>query len=547
MKVPRSCISPEGQFIVGIHRPSFQVKNLRPNRYLESLGQLEDKTVIDNQVNFPLNDLEEPSADIIYEIPNAFDFRGTTFINSAWADKKAEDPESIAIPAPDDCSLLDSAAVLLDKTDHQPIDLIDMLPHPLQVALAQASTNPEEIVLLACKSCRILYDKDGTTPAGIGYIKREDGSIIPDIRDHELFEILVNNPHLPDEYKNVMVLKPGVQGHNEITAEYLEPRTGTHVFEYLRRNSYIPWGHFASNMANDAIRYSVQELSESDMRGIRHLYYQRAFVRVAQLLDIRIPEQKDNLSPKAMEALRQAIIDQVQNSVAPSLKFDSTLWGWNYGFGYAQSGQRLHASHQMIHQQNAMIPKSIPTTSGGKTKTFACGDQVADFIQAYQKKTGASFFKAYVSAIQNNTRTDGKKEGPSSLVVHEDDSTLLFVPKAQVCEFELQLMTKSDAGNIFETDRQTRESLDRNILKAVQILDALGATMITSIEYSSRLNKDSTGQHLLYSFIPKLPYAPGTFSEAQSRWICGLYPEDFARACRTAANTISKGEDNDYS
>jgi hypothetical protein len=51
---------------------------------------------------------------------------------------------------------------------------------------------------------------------------------------------VANNPCLPDLYKEVMVLRPGVQGQSEIVGEW---RTGgSRVFEYLRRNSYIPWG-----------------------------------------------------------------------------------------------------------------------------------------------------------------------------------------------------------------------------------------------------------------------------------------------------------------
>ena len=71
-----------------------------------------------------------------------------------------------------------------------------------------------------------------------------------------------------------MVLRPGAQGGSEIVGEW--PQDGqTHVFEYLRRNSYIAGGHFAANMADDAVRYSIDTLSAADMKGLRHLYYQR--------------------------------------------------------------------------------------------------------------------------------------------------------------------------------------------------------------------------------------------------------------------------------
>jgi hypothetical protein len=117
--------------------------------------------------------------------------------------------------------------------------------------------------------------------------------------------------------------------------------------------------------------------------------------------------------------------------------------------------------------------------------------------------------------------------------VAEDEFTLLFAPKAQISEWELQIMTKTPCGNIFDADTKIRASLDRQILLAVKILETLGAKMVTGIEYSKRLNRIENNQHLLYSFIPRLPYAPGTFSEAQLRWISGVYPEDFVSACKT--------------
>jgi hypothetical protein len=42
----------------------------------------------------------------------------------------------------------------------------------------------------------------------------------------------------------------------------------------------------------------------------------------------------------------------------------------------------------------------------------------------------------------------------------------------------------------------------------------------------------------VYAFIPRLPYAPGTFSEAQMRFIGGCYPEDFAFACRKVLSAL---------
>ncbi len=537
----RSCVGKNSQFIVGVHKPAFKVKNMREHAYFETLGQLEDGTVIDNCVNFPLDDLYEPHADIIYEIANQFAFRGTTYINSAWADIKAAHPETIRILEPEPCSLIKNfERFCKDKNTgtKEKKDLLDILPHPLLIALAQASSDPEELILLAKKSCNILFDPKGRTPAGIGYKTRKNNCLTPDIYDHELFEVLVNNPYLPDDYKNTLVLKPGVQGNNEITGEYLSQNGNTHVFEYLRRNSYIPWGHFASNMANDTIRYKACDLCLEDMTGIRHLYYQRVFIRLAQSLDISFSEKRKCLTQNELEDLRNKIQTKLKQSSCPSLDFDSSLWGWNFGFGYAQSGHRLHASHQMIHQQNAMVPKYVQTSSDQKIPSFASGDLILDFIEQYKKNSGIPFFETYLSAIKNNTRTDGKAMGESSLILMEDDHTILFVPKAQVCEWELQLMPKTTCGNILEANTQMRRSLDKAILTAVKVLESLGGHMVTTIEFSKRFDSKNSDQRLLYSFLPKLPHAPDTFSEAQLRWISGCYPEDFAHACRMAINNF---------
>jgi len=533
----RSCVGEDARFIVGVHNPEFKVKNLRGNEYLTSLGQLENGTIIDNSVNFPKEDLYEPHADTIFEIANAFPFRGTTYINSAWADIKAGHPEKIRIPAPEPCSLLQNFEQFKGNKDigiDQKIKLLEILPHPLLIALAQASTDPEELMLLAKKSCRIIFDPKDKGPTGIKYKKIRNNKIIPDISDHELFEVLVNNKYLPDDYKNVLVLKPGVQGNNEITGEYLSEDKNTHVFEYLRRNSYIPWGHFASNMANDAIRYSTCELSFEDMKGIRHLYYQRTFARIAVQLDISLPEQRKCFTQEELEEIREKIQTRLKQKPTPALNFNNTLWGWNFGFGYAQSGHRLHASHQMIHQQNALIPKDVQTSSGQKIPSFSCGDLINDFIKQYKRSFDQNFFKNYLSAIKNNTRTDGNKTGESSLILIEDDHTILFVPKAQISEWELQLVAKNSCGNILEADRNMRNSLDSGILTAVKTLETLGAQMVTSIEFSKQFDSKTNDQHLLYSFLPRLPHAPDTFSEAQLRWISGSYPEDFAHACRIA-------------
>ncbi len=534
---PRTCVDPNGVFKVGIHKPTFEVKNLRENIYLEKLGALPDGTFVDNQVNFPKGNVKEPGADRIYEIANPFPFRGATFINSAWADTHAGRPETIGVPQPSPCSLLRNMEEWRPLTSKDKTRLLEMLPRPLCIALAQASTDPEELTILAKKTCTLLFEKDSHTPWGIGYKTKKDGSIVPDIHDHDVFEVLVNNPNLPDAYKKALVLKPGVQGKSEIIGEFGSRNKDSHVFEYLRRNSYIPWGHFASNMADDAIRYRAKDLTKEDMTGLRHLYYQRVYARVATQLGIAMPAQGKCLNPDQLEKLRRAICKTLESGSTQVLTFNSSLWGWNFGFGFAQSGHRLHASHQMIHQQNSMVPEKIIDNLGDSYDCFSCGDLVTGFIAEFKLSTGKHFFNAYLSAIQNNERTDKKYRGENSLIVHEDDRVILFAPKAQISEWELQLMTKKECSNILEADIAMRTSLDHAMLTAIQVLEKLGAKMVTAIELSCRFDKQDTGQHLLYSFIPRLPYAPGTLSEAQLRWISGCYPEDFAHACRRATLT----------
>ena len=275
------------------------------------------------------------------------------------------------------------------------------------------------------------------------------------------------------------------------------------------------------------------------MTGIRHLYYQRIYTRTARMLGITLPTTGRPLSCEELETLRRQVMNVMASGEHNTLDngsplFTGALWGWNFGFGFAQSGHRLHASHQMIHQQNAMVPESIPDSEGNPYPCFACGDLIADFIQDYSTAHGADFFTAFIKAIENNQRTDLNPAGPNSLKVWENDQVMLFAPKAQVSEWELMLMTKRPCPHVLCADTQTRNALDTGIRTAIQALETLGAQMVTSVEFSGRFNSPVTGQHLVYSFIPRLPYAPDTFSEAQMRFIAGCYPEDFAFACRKA-------------
>ena len=127
---------------------------------------------------------------------------------------------------------------------------------------------------------------------------------------------------------------------------------------------------------------------------------------------------------------------------------------------------------------------------------------------------------------------DGKNDLTADLVVYEDESVMLFVPKAQTSQWELQLVTLGQVGNVLEADSNARVSLNRGIITAMRILTGMGARMITVIEFPKRVGIRDFDQRLLYSFLPKIPYSMGAFSEAQHRFINGHYPEDFAIACR---------------
>ncbi|MFA6499638.1 MAG: hypothetical protein WCV64_09965, partial [Desulfurivibrionaceae bacterium] len=222
-------------------------------------------------------------------------------------------------------------------------------------------------------------------------------------------------------------------------------------------------------------------------------------------------------------------------------------WGWNYGFDFSASGYRLHASHQQIHQQFAMLPQTVSAWyHGGEAApepvlSYACGDLVAEFCERYKEETGCDFFNAYLRAIRNNRRMDGRENENTSLIVYEDDGVMLFVPKAQTSQWELQIMPLGEVGNILEADGAIRASLDRVLLIAQKILARMGARLVSSIEYSSRITAKPTGQRLLYALLPKLPYSMGAFSEAQLRWVNGHFPEDFAAACRLHLPTVLDG------
>ena len=534
----RSCVHPSGQFVYGVHTPSYLAVNLRENDFVESLGAFPDGSPCLNQANFPEGDLQIDRAEVVYEIANPFPFRGVTYISSGWAAPRAASPASIKLPEPQAISMRQALQDLLPAGVAQDLPKsFAALPETVLLTLADTSTDPEDLAVLAGLSCEFIRDGAGEV-VGLRYTKGADGLARARILRQDLFEVVVNNRHLPEVYRKVMALRPGVQGGSEIVGEYRDPAQGCHIFEYLRRNSYIPWGHYAANMADDAVRYSIADLSCADMQGLRHLYYQRTFLHLAAQLALPLPPGRETTTVAALEELRLAVLEALRQKDAPPLPFTATLWGWNYGFAFAADGYRLHASHQQIHQQFAMLPQVVAAWHhGGQAASdpvagYACGDLIAEFCERYREERGCDFFRTYLKAIRNNRRMDGLEGENSSLIVYEDDKVMLFVPKAQTSQWELQIMVLGEVGNILEADEATRASLDRALLIAQKILARLGARLVNSIEYSRRITAKPTGQRLLYALLPKLPYSMGAFSEAQLRWVNGHFPEGFAAACR---------------
>jgi hypothetical protein len=255
------------------------------------------------------------------------------------------------------------------------------------------------------------------------------------------------------------------------------------------------------------------------------------------MLDITLETERKGLDARQLEALRNRIISGLSASDSPGrLPFTATLWGWNFGFDYAPSKYRLHASHQQIHQQYALLPEAVSAGdfegSGAPIPAYACGDLIAEFIRQYHAETGKKFFEVYIQAIRSNKRTDGDRNRESRLIVYENDKILVFVPKAQTSQWELQIMPHVAVGNIVEADTKTRQCIDEALLVAMRILESMGARMITGIEFSKRFDSTNDDQRLLYCLLPRLPESPGAFSETQLRYINHHYPEDFAIACR---------------
>ncbi len=539
---PGTCVGPSAEFIYGIHKPRFTALNLRENDHIVTLGHSSGraKIGISNTENFPPNSVHVAAAPWVFEIPNAFPFMGTTFIVKSYADRMLQTCNPFKSAKEHASDLLSTKSF-----DYKDNLVIERLPHPLLLTLAKTSTDPQLLVRLAKLSCRFEYDQKTEIPRGISYEKTEKGELRPEVSDWILFELVSNNFFLPDSYKKQMVLVPGAQGNSPIVGEYTEG--GTHIWEYLRENSYIPWGHYAANMAHDAIRYKIGSLTEQDMIGLRHLYYQRIYVQLSTEVGIVAPAKRRSLTENELEDLRLSLIDKIEqlNKRGLELPFNATIWGQNFGFDLSPSGYRLNASHQQIHQQFALVPSCVSGFKGGENElsqstisSYSQGDLVAQFAKQYKEKTGQDLFETYLKAIRNNRRLDGRANKESNLIFYEDENIMAFVPKAQRSQGELQIMTKERYGNIIETDTNTRHSLDRVILIAMKVLENLGAEMINVTEISKRFDNPDRDQRLLYCFLPKHHQSPGGFSECQQRWLISHYPEDFAQTCRDEVQNI---------
>ena len=543
MKKYSNCITPSGKFIYGIHKPKYRVANLRDSEKIESLGVIDHASEYMNSANYPTGDIEVESAKWIFEVPNPLPFKGATFIDKDWADAAAEDYTKMFLPQPQPVSFADFL-----EENNLDNNLMARLPRPFLLSLATCSTDSQDLMRLAELSCECLKDENDRV-TGLRYQKAKNGNITAHIHDHDLFEAVANNPHLPDDYAQAMVLRPGAQGLSEIVGDWREGEH-SHIYEYLRRNSYIAGGHYAANMADDARRYAISELSLDDMHGLRNLYYRRLYVKIAELIGLE-SDYNGSFATEELEKLRLQLLEEIESRNCSNL---ATLWGWNFGFDYSPTDYRLHASHQQIHQQYALVPEEVTAYSSGtkmaegKLQCYCSGDLVAAAIDDYRRHQGSDLFTDYFKAINSNNRMDDRKNLPSSLIVWEDDNVAIIVPKAQTSQWELQIVTKQDisgkfVGNILETDAQCRKSLDSALLNAQLVFERLGAKMVTSMEYSKRIaERNRFDQPLIYSLLPKLPFAPGAFSEAHLRFINGHYPEDFAALCR---NQLEKLESPD--
>jgi hypothetical protein len=427
-------VSPSGEFVYGVHKSQFTACNLRESDDVVVLGPTENGTEIHNTSNFPKGDVYVSPSTWVFEVPNAFPFMGATFIVKPCADNTTEDANPFRSKSEDagECMSIGKTLGPMDEA------VLERLPRTLLLALAGTSKDPHVLIQLAKRSCGFAFDEKAERPSGMFYKRTRNGQWVPVIWDRHLFELVSNNPSLPDPYKKHMVLVPGVQGDSAIVGEYAQG--STHIWEYLRANSYIPWGHFAANMAQDAIRYDIASLTQEDVMGLRHLYYQRIYVQLASNLDLALPAERRSLRVHELEDLRMALVREIERrkEQGTPLPFNATIWGQNFGFDLSPAGYRLNASHQQVHQQFALVPSKMPAVADGNeisreatVSTYSQGDLVAHLVRDYKEKTDRDFFDAYFEAIRSNKRMDGKKDKNRELIFFEDENIIAFVPKAQ--------------------------------------------------------------------------------------------------------------------
>ena len=525
-----SSLTPDG-FRFLLHRPHFTVLNRRGTHHPYHLGVDQDGNEVVGHVNFPQGHLEIGEATPIYEVPNPFPFWGATYILGDSALENSLEFRFRFAPVRDQGEGGEFDGYLLEGLRQGRISW-DQVPRHIKLSLAQNCRDPQLLASLARWVVEMELDGEGR-PVGLRYGRGGHGPPLPLKRDKDIYETVANNPALPEEYRRVMVLNPGAQGSSPIVGEYRGG--GTHVWEYLRANSYVPWGHFASNMAEDAIRYSGRELTFEDIHGLRHLYYQRVYTQMALLLGLVSGEPGDRLpclDQEGLEELRRAVAAEVERrrSRGEPIPLTGTLWGWNYGYDISGSGYRLHASHQQIHNQYALIPSN--SVVGDGPPPFMLGRVVAHLCREFRARWDRPFFKTLLSAVDHNRRMDGREELPSSLVVREEDGVVILVPKAQRSQGEVQVVVRERVGNILEAPPPVRRGLDRSLLLALKGLVALGAEMVTFCEVSRPVEVEDDDQRLFYYLLPRHVHSPGSFSERQQRWITGHFPEDFAEALR---------------
>ena len=166
----RTCVTPDGKFIYGIHKPSFRVANMREEVFLQSLGLDDEDNPIENTANFPAGEVEELQGEWIYEIPNPLPFRGVTYISKSWADTRADDPLAIRLPKSIPTSMTGFLKNILHSKGLSRDSLNEAfaeLPETVLLALASISTDPEDLTRLAELSCEFVYDQEENLPIGL--------------------------------------------------------------------------------------------------------------------------------------------------------------------------------------------------------------------------------------------------------------------------------------------------------------------------------------------------------------------------------------------